>query len=371
MSTGIRPDGRGRWIVRVGATDPRTGRLVRRQRLVLGTRKEAETARLALRAEIESGREDGHCVPRLREYIEVWLRRAKQRVRVGTYEGYRYQLSFPIAAIGPDVYLDRITRGDVEDLVRRMREEGLAPATINRTLVLGRRVLADASDEYGIPDPSRRVRALPEPRTREGLTIDQLRAALAAAREHQGGRHYALVLTLALTGLRWSEVSALQWCDIDPDHGVIRVRRSHYKGRLRDATKTGGHRTAPLVAPVAEALQARREQLLREQSPGLEAGWIWWTRTRRGGRAGDVVLLDQSGVQPLWDVLAAAAGVESCRPHVLRRTYVDLQRRAQVDVIVARATVGHGGEDMTAHYSTVRDDEVAEAGVRVLRLVES
>jgi integrase len=45
-------------------------------------------------------------------------------------------------------------------------------------------------------------------------------------------QHYALVATLAYTGLRFCHSSALRWEDSDEEPGVLRVVRKHFRGQI-------------------------------------------------------------------------------------------------------------------------------------------
>jgi integrase len=55
--------------------------------------------------------------------------------------------------------------------------------------------------------------------------------------------------------------------------------------------------------------------------------------------------------------------------HGLRRTFVDLARRARVDGVVTRSLTGHVTEKMRLHYSTVGMDEKRSAVAAVALLV--
>ena len=61
-----------------------------------------------------------------------------------------------------------------------------------------------------------------EPKRGNYLTRDELRLVLAHI-EKQAPQWYAAVLLDVFVGLRWGELSALRWSDIDEQRGVIRV----------------------------------------------------------------------------------------------------------------------------------------------------
>ncbi len=142
--------------------------------------------------------------------------------------------------------LEHVTPGMIN---RFLNKQTTAPQTVNNLRsFLSRIMQAAIDDEYFLgPNPvGRKVKkrdvADPDP---VFLELEEVQAVLAVATptEH-------LILMLALhTGMRWGEQCALEWSDIDMDHRVIRVRRSHG----RKTTKGGRARSvdiSPELFPV-------------------------------------------------------------------------------------------------------------------------
>lgn len=65
----------------------------------------------------------------------------------------------------------------------------------------------------------------------------------------------ALVLVAGRAGLRFGELRALRWCDVDFARAVITVRLNDYRGNV-DTPKSGVGREIPMGARVREALEA-------------------------------------------------------------------------------------------------------------------
>src|SRR5690606_38660109 len=101
---------------------------------------------------------------------------------------------------------------------------------------------------------------------------------LLAAVQEVAPQWHAMIFTLATTGARWGEASALRWSDIDFDRGSITIAIAHCRGEVKD-TKTGIIRTVPLTRELAEVLRAHRAQLMREQAPGFSDGWVFPSAT--------------------------------------------------------------------------------------------
>ena len=261
-------------------------------------------------------------------------------------------------------YLDALNHQDIEQWFQVMAPKA-SPSTVNNRLRVLKMCLGDASAELGIPNPAARVRRLPLPMSqRRGLTTSQLRAFLAAY-DHVETK--PLIMTLALTGMRWGEATALRWEDIETSENFILVRRGH-RFNMVNEPKSGRIRTVPLCSELAGMLTAHRQRLIGRQDPGMEAGWCFATVAARGKHKGAIRLRNPSSVRTQWRKACEEVGV-TATPHDLRRTFVDLLRLAQVDAVVEHAIVGHADEKMRQHYSTVRSPEATQALSRVVDLV--
>src|SRR4029077_4601047 len=137
-----------------------------------------------------------------------------------------------------------------------------------------RTMTRDAMVALDLPrDPTLRV-SLPEPPVDDSepnsLTPEQLAAFLEAMRTHYP-QHYALVATLAYTGLRFCHASALRWEDWDEQAGVLRVVRKHFRGKIGPVSrKKRAPKEYPVEPQLAELLRDHRRLLLRTQAKGLE-----------------------------------------------------------------------------------------------------
>jgi integrase len=208
----------GRKRIRLRAVDPRTGRMKEVDRTVSTTIEAAIKLREQWRDEIRHADRIAVDVPRLRDYVRSWLRCKAAGLKASTARTYADVLGGQVLPHLGDFFIDKITSSEVREWHARLTET-LKPATVNGAVVMFRMVLADAVAEYRLPqNPAARVKKIPvrvftdeEPNL---LTGDELARVLMAFRDHLP-EHYPLALTLAFTGMRYGEVTALKWGDID------------------------------------------------------------------------------------------------------------------------------------------------------------
>jgi integrase len=128
-----------------------------------------------------------------------------------------------------------------------------------------RAIFAEAVEQDFLPkDPARSIKVPTELRETDKTTLtwDQLRAALSrlALRDW-------VVLKLDMSNaLRPGELFGLRWSCFDPEHCLIEIKETVYKGKIRPWGKTKGSLTKiPIAEHLAEELQAWRKQCREEQ----------------------------------------------------------------------------------------------------------
>ena len=353
----------GRYYIRVKARDPKTGKMIDlRDTIEAGSIREAATKREELRRSVELRGEEVNARVHLVDAVSSWLRAKLPSLKASTRRTYADVLDLHVLPTLGDYWLDRIAPQDVIDLRDKWLVEGAAPATVNTRLRVLRQVLADLTHERGLRNPSARVPGIRVPKRREpkGLEAHELRAVLEAL-QVDSPQWYPIALTLALTGARWGEVAALEWRHIDEEDGLILFEQAHVRGELDD-TKTGIVKECPLVPELARVLKEHRRALLEEQVPGLEAGWVFPSKT--GG------LMQPSSLRKPLARACKAAKVRTISPHGLRYTFNHLAKRvASADV--ARSITGHVTDEMTRHYDWIGADEKLAAVEGVLSLVQT
>jgi integrase/recombinase XerD len=226
-------------------------------------------------------------------------------------------------------------RGHVDAWTRKLGEiDGRAPATVGRKLstVSGFYRYAVNEEIIGRNPVSavRRPRVGTDSQT-TGLSKDELGALLEAASAHSP-RTNALLLLLAMNGLRISEALGADVTDLDSERGhrVLRITR-----------KGGKRATVPLAPRTADAI----DQYLQGRTDGPLFA------TSSGGR------LDQVAVWRLLRRLAAIAvpaKARSIHPHDLRHAFVTLALDAGVSLRDVQDAAGHADPRTTRRYDRAR-----------------
>lgn len=368
--------------IRLYLRDPKTGRDVQLERVVTARNLAAaaeERARirrewLAERTTPARGRE------RLRTFATSWLASKLPELARTTAERWADVLERHVLSSFGDWYIDAITLGDF--VAWRDGMSGGAETINTRVAMLRRLMRAAAATHRVAVDPSS-LRGVRVPRRdsdddsqRKSLTVEQVRATLDALRarhleivrrrQTEGRRWYPVVLTLALTGLRFSEVAGLQWRDIDAERGVIRIRRAAPGGQLEDDTKTtSSRRTVALAPELAEVLEEHRRWLIASQAPGVDSGLVFPS-------AEGTPMFTSVMTKPVRAAMRTA-GVHAPSFHCAhgwRHSFHDAIRKVTSGV-VARALVGHATEAMSDRYAHVSIAERQAAVSSITRLIVS
>jgi len=226
----------------------------------------------------------------------------------------------------------------------------LAPSSVARLLVSLRalyRLLvregdieSDPTATVGIP---RRPQSLPK-----AISLDDVVALLdAPGTDLLGRRDRAILETLYGTGLRISELVALDVDDVDLDRRSVLVR----------AGKGGKDRVVPLGRPAADRISdyatlVRRELATRARAGSSRAA-LWLNA--RGGR------LTRQGCWKIMKAHARAAGLpELISPHTLRHSFATHLLDAGADVRVVQELLGHASLTTTQIYTLVSDEHLRD-----------
>ena len=225
--------------------------------------------------------------------------------------------------------------------IRAVLMEKHSTATANRMLCALRRVLKEAfrlglmsADDYGHAADIKNVRG-DSPLRGRVLKTSEIAALLQDCKNDGdliGVRDAALIAILSGSGLRRSEMVALNLGDFDPENSSLLVRLG----------KGGKSRTVYLPLGAVSALDAWLK--VRGDAPGALISPV-----RRGGRVEIRRITDQA-VMVILRKRAKSAGVASFSPHDFRRTFITNLLSAGVDVLTVSRLAGHSDPATTQKY---------------------
>lgn len=237
-----------------------------------------------------------------------------------------------------------ITAEDVARFKAIKRKERAAKSVNNYLALLSRLFRAAVDWGYIDRNPSTGVGLLRLPPSEfQFWDAEQSDRFLEVARQRE--RSFADLFLCALrTGMRFGELIALCWKDLDLDVGRIHVRRSHCRGALT-TPKSGRGRTVPMSPELREVLAARKARRSERRGRGGDLRNELVFPARGGG-----YLTTDKVKKPFWRA-TAAAGLPRIRFHDLRHSFASQLAMAGVPLVAVQQYLGHADIGVTMRYA--------------------
>ncbi len=233
--------------------------------------------------------------------------------------------------------LESINNLDVEKYKGRKIESGLNPKTINNHLAVLRRGFHSAV-EWGLVDSCPVIKKLKTPPQEfDFLSVEESRLLVDSAR----GINRDMIMIALGTGLRFGEIKALTWDDVDFGSGEITVRQAFAEGVL-GTTKSNKIRRIPMTASVLKILSG----LARSN------GYIF---TEKDGRP-----VDQSTSIRRLHRACKDAGIREIGWHVLRHTFASHLAQSGANLIAVQNLLGHSDIRTTMRYAHIHGEVLRE-----------
>ncbi len=363
---GIKRIGSKGYEVRIRWKDPQTGKSRDQKRICKGSVEDAHQMQLMLLAEVvDGGGEEQHRMT-LGECGTLWFKQHVAGLKPASINRYGDFLKRILASLG-DHYIDALTPMDVQTFQSNELEDEYARTTVSGCVGVLRQIsrfaIANRLISYDftagvMSKGSRKQYTVDEPNS---LTVDQLRAFLDHAEKHQPPTWYVALFVLAFTGMRVGELLGLKWDDIDFGEKRITIRRTNTVGHIGAPKTHAGRRRVAMPDGLSEVLQTYRTALVEEQHPGLREGWVF-------AKSNGDHYHSNALSKPVQQTVDAIGLPFRFTPHGLRRTFNSMLRYIAPDRVVMD-TLGHADIAMTAHYTTVYDNEKLEASTSLLELV--
>lgn len=363
----VLPSGQVRWRFRIDVPPAADGK--RRQRtLTFRTEGEAVDEQRRLGTAVRQGTYQAPDKITVNEWLDTWLEVNQRSWRASTYTSYVHDVKPARAAFG-SVRLQRLTRADVERMVRSMLAtggrggSGRAPRTVAKTLTILSKAVGDAVHEGVVAtNVVARVRK-PAQTHQEGRrwSAEQVSTFLASREDDPlvGAWH------LSCLGLRRGEVLGLRWGDVDFERGVLHIRQARVQAGadvvVNEPKTARGRRTLPMHDGLVAALRATRQRTM------LDAAVV--PLRQRGARDGDrLVVVDATG-QPiapdhysdLFERYRKALDLPPLSLHGLRHTALSILTDGGVPTTVVARIAGHDPSVTMRVYAHPGDDAMQTA----------
>ncbi len=265
--------------------------------------------------------------PRIRweAAVERWF---KEKGHKATIENDRLHLRW-LDRFLAGTYLDEITRDVIDHVTDARLAEDVSNATVNRMLSVIRAILRKAEREWEWLARAPAIRMLPESRRRvRWITRQEAESLIAELPEHMA----EMVRFTLATGLRKSNVTGLEWSQVDLERRVAWIHADQAKAR-----KAIG---VPLNA---EAMLVLRRQLKKHNR---------YVFTYKGKQ------IEQLNTKA-WRQALERAGISDFRWHDLRHTWASWHVQEGTPLNVLQELGGWETADMVRRYAHLGCDHLA------------
>ncbi len=280
---------------------------------------------------------------KLSEYIPQFLSHVRLHTKPSTAKRYVQVIGhlsdFLEALEDPPSKLSRISPPIIEQY-KFHRIELVKPQTVNYELTCLHRFFRYACEmNYIKENPIQSIKKISNPKRKAPRFL--AKEEITKLLRYCGTKHYLeeTVKLLLNTGMRWGELRALEWNDIDWNEKVLHIRIKE------DWSPKGGERKVPMNKTVEEILR----MLLKEK----KNRWILTTSTG-----------SQIRHSRTWERFRQAcqkAGIENVTLHSLRHTFASHLVMAGVDLASVSKLLGHKDISTTMIYSHLSQDHLRGA----------
>jgi integrase len=269
-------------------------------------------------------------------YLDRWLSVLERSVRGRTWQRHEEVVRLHLKPTLGGVKLDKLNALQVQNVYSQRLNEGLSPRSVEIIHVTLHKALKQAVRWSLVPRNVAEAVTPPRPPKREitPLTQEQLRSLLETARNDE---LYALWVLACTTGMRYGELLAVQWRDIDLDAGTLQVKRTVFGGQVGPPKSASGRRTIRLSKLAIAALHQHRTNAAERHASE-------WVFSSQAGTPISVHNLHNRSWKPLLERAGLPAGT---RMHDLRHSAATLLLSKGVAVKVVSEMLGHADVSTT------------------------
>jgi integrase len=306
---------------------------------------------------------------RFNVWADEWL--AGYTGKENTKRVYQGTLEYAKATFGEKNVRD-LRAGDIHRFLDRIRDAHLerrgrnpkpiAQATLAKHLrQLSPCLYAAIGERYATENPIKLLDRSRRPKVTKSRPAYYTDAELARLWPELEYRPVMLALckTAVGTGMRFGELAALRWSDIDLLNREIHVSRTFVDGIGETPTKSNEPRTIDLTPPAAAVLEA-----WYQESGGDDTGLVFERET--GGHLTSGYVTQQVLYPALERAGVPRVGERGCKRdfHSFRHTFARLALEGGAEIVWAQRQLGHSSITLTVdtygHWARAAEKEQAE-----------
>lgn len=274
-----------------------------------------------------------------REFASEWLETyVKSNNKHSEYVSKQSILNAHLVPFFGRKKLGSIGSRDVECYKAEKIAQKLKAKTINNQLTVLRRALQTAK-EWGLIAACPEMKQLrKQPSKYDFLTREESQQLLDAS----SGRWHDMILMALETGLRFGELTALTWEDVDFTTGELTIRQAYARGVL-GSTKSNRVRHIPMSESVRQLLTRR----VKERGlvfPGYNGEYLRQNRSMRTLKK-----------------ICEKAGIRAIGWHTLRHTFASHLVQRGANLLAVQALLGHTDIQTTMRYAHLNSTALHEA----------
>jgi integrase len=262
------------------------------------------------------------------QWLEVYV---KNNNKVSEFINRQYILNGKIIPYFGARYIDDIKAYDIEQYKKYLfREKKLSSKTINNYLCIIGRCFKSAM-EWGILKEIPKIKLLRVPPQKYDYLTEVESEVLL---KYSDGMWHDMILLAVRTGLRFGELIALKWDDIDLKEGIVTVNKNIVRN-IEGSPKNNKSRAVPLSPSVLNMLEKRN-------------------------KSGKYIFHDATGVPLSYDVcrrklrsICKQAGLRKIGWHTLRHTFASHLTAKRNSIVAIKELMGHSDVKTTMRYAHV------------------
>jgi integrase len=271
------------------------------------------------------------------ELLSDFLKQAENTLQLSTYIGYKKVCNAHLMNTFGNIHIKELTPAFIRKWISSLN---LTAKTIRNILIPLRSILDEAlNDDIIQRNPLDRVvltrvinkKTIKSDYEPDPFDINEINAILQNAKD-QAKNFFQFAL---FTGLRPSELIALEWRDIDWVNGLVRVKRAVVEKQEKCTKTEAGERDVMLLPPAFEALQAQKIYTYLEgkrifHNPRTGQPWETHAQIRK----------------TCWKYILKKAGIRYRNPYQTRHTYASMMLSAGENMLWLARQMGHRDTEM-------------------------